>query len=110
IGSRFKEERKRLHLSQEQLCRFFGVKDPKTIRSWEADTTAPDALDLVRFSKAGADVGYIITGTRLLFADEPEAAYQAPARQVAAEISGMTLSEEDAQMLVTIARRLVAKG
>ncbi|MCL1861864.1 MAG: transcriptional regulator [Proteobacteria bacterium] len=58
-GSRIKEERERLNLTQAEL----GVA-PKTQRYYESDERSPDAEYLTAFAAAGADVLYILTGRR----------------------------------------------
>jgi transcriptional regulator with XRE-family HTH domain len=109
IGERLKKERQRLCLSQEAFCKLFGVKDPKTLRSWEAGTTAPTLFDLAEFGARGGDVVFIITGhpqPYLTGSDDLRAAYLTPALRVAGDIAGMTLASEDADLLLAMARRL----
>lgn len=106
IGSRFKEERERLGLSQKSLCDFFSIKDPKTIRNWEAGISSPAAEELSLFAEKGADVLYILTGQRTFFVREEGDRYATPARQLAAMIADMALSDEDAELILSVARRL----
>lgn len=107
IGQRFREERERLEFSQKFLCDLFGIKDPKTIRNWESGISSPTADDLLLFSTQGADVGYIITGTRSpLGLEQSSAEYMTPARRAAAEVALMILSDEDAELILALARRL----
>ena len=63
IAKRLKAERERLGLSQPQLGEL--VKAGKTtVINWEKGSSAPDAVQLSAIAAAGADVLYILTGTR----------------------------------------------
>jgi transcriptional regulator with XRE-family HTH domain len=59
LGSRIREERERLGLTQTAL----GVA-PKTQRFYESDARKPDTGYLEHFAALGADVLYILTGRR----------------------------------------------
>lgn len=63
IGSRLKEERGRLRLSQTALAEVAGVSKTTQV-FYEADERVPDANYLSLVSKHGVDVSYIITGRR----------------------------------------------
>jgi transcriptional regulator with XRE-family HTH domain len=63
IGSRIKEERLRLGLSQEGLAKIAGVQRRAHIR-YEHDERLPDAAYLSALAGAGADINYILTGRR----------------------------------------------
>ena len=63
IGSRLKEERQRLAMSQTQLGEAGGITK-KTQMLYESGERYPDAWYLWSISSTGADVGYIITGAR----------------------------------------------
>ncbi|MCP8687731.1 helix-turn-helix domain-containing protein [Marinobacterium sedimentorum] len=63
IGDRLKEERDRLGKNQEEFGTLGGVARNAQGR-YEKDQRSPDALYLELISAAGADVQYIITGTR----------------------------------------------
>lgn len=111
IGARLKYERKRLGLSQEALCKLIGVKDPKTLRSWESGTTAPTLFDLVEFVAAGADLIFITTGERAVPAVTMErTVYEKPAHRAAAAVAAMPLTKEDVELLLAVARRLAKPG
>jgi len=77
IGSRLKEERERLGLSQPAFGELGGVQKRAQI-NYESGERFPDAAYLAAIAKAGADVRYIVTGDRegpapeLLSADEKE--------------------------------------
>lgn len=111
MGARLKSERKRLGFSQEALCKLIGVKDPKTLRSWESGATAPTLFDLAEFVSAGADLIYIVSGDRAVPAVTMErTAYERSAYRVAAAVAEMALSQEDAELLLAMARRLAKPG
>ena len=63
IGSRLKEERARLHLSQTALAEVGGVSKTTQV-FYEADERVPDANYLSAVSERGVDVSYVITGRR----------------------------------------------
>ncbi|MBF0192494.1 MAG: helix-turn-helix transcriptional regulator [Magnetococcales bacterium] len=63
VGSRLREERKRLEMTQEAFASFASVA-VQTQRSYEAGRREPGASYLVSIAAAGADVSYILTGVR----------------------------------------------
>lgn len=63
LGSRLKEERSRLGLSQTAFAQLAGAKKGTQI-SWEKDASSPTAAALMAFAEAGADALYILTGKR----------------------------------------------
>lgn len=63
IGSRLKEERERLGMSQGVFGEFGGVKTNAQVK-YEKDERSPDALYLQALHHAGVDVCYVITGLR----------------------------------------------
>jgi transcriptional regulator with XRE-family HTH domain len=63
VGSRLKEERERLGLSQIKMAELAGASKHSQI-DWEADRSSPNARYLGSISTAGADVLYIITNER----------------------------------------------
>ena len=80
IGSRLKEERGRLQLSQTALAEVGGVSKTTQV-FYEADERVPDANYLASLSRRGVDVSYIITGRR-----EAEMSANTFNRQLMAEI------------------------
>lgn len=63
LGSRIKEERSRLCLTQPA----FGVvaqASTRSVASWEADESQPTATALKHMALSGVDVSYILTGAR----------------------------------------------
>lgn len=109
IGERLKEERIRLKYSQEAFGDAAGVGKHSQIR-YEKGGRSPDGDYLAAIHAIGADVLYIITGHRPLFAEEEAAEYVTPARQLAGDISGMSLSVDDAELILNVARRLDRLG
>ena len=63
IGARLREERVKLGLSQEAFAALAGVSKRVQLK-WEKDETSPSAQVLAAFAEAGADLLYIVTGTR----------------------------------------------
>jgi transcriptional regulator with XRE-family HTH domain len=63
IGSRLREERKRLNLNQTEMGRAGGVAKDAQI-NYEAGIRKPDAGYLAGIDSAGFDVLYVITGRR----------------------------------------------
>jgi transcriptional regulator with XRE-family HTH domain len=63
IGSRLREERERLHLSQGNFGEIGGVK-ANAQGKYESGERFPDAEYLAAVSAAGVDVLYVLTGTR----------------------------------------------
>lgn len=64
IGTRLKEERERLKLSQTALAEAAGTTK-KTQIDYEKDNTQPKAQYLAFVAAMGIDVAYVITGVRL---------------------------------------------
>jgi len=65
IGSRLKEERKRLGMDQIAFGQMGGVQAVAQ-SNYENDKRHPDAAYLASISAAGVDVLYIVTGQRAL--------------------------------------------
>lgn len=63
VGARLKEERNRLGLTQEEFASLSG-NTRRTQTNYENNSRSPDADYLSSIAKAGADVGYILTGIR----------------------------------------------
>ncbi|MCX7070790.1 MAG: helix-turn-helix transcriptional regulator [Gammaproteobacteria bacterium] len=63
IGSRLKEERGRLRLSQTALAEVGGVSKTTQV-FYESDERVPDANYFAAVSERGMDVSYVITGRR----------------------------------------------
>ncbi len=63
FGARLTEERNRLGLSQKNLAAILG-KTFVTQSKYESEETKPDAIYLMGLDKLGADIYYIVTGTR----------------------------------------------
>lgn len=63
IEKRLKEERERLGLSQPRFGELTGCVK-QTVIQWEKGASAPNARQLAAIAAAGADVLYILTGSR----------------------------------------------
>lgn len=63
IGDRLREERERLKLSQEEFGAVGGVAR-NAQSNYEKGKRVPDAAYLAAIAEVGADVLYIVTGTR----------------------------------------------
>ncbi|EFH8134085.1 transcriptional regulator [Escherichia coli] len=64
IGSRLREERERLGLSQQALGEIGGVKK-LTQLNYEKGDRAPDTIYLTSVAEAGVDIVYVLTGQRI---------------------------------------------
>ena len=63
ISARFKEERERLGLTQQDVAAA-GHVGHRTVQGWESGSFAPKAEFLAHAATIGVDVGYVITGRR----------------------------------------------
>lgn len=63
LGSRIREERLFLGLTQEAFAKQLGVHR-KTQGNYESGAREPDAAYLSAASKSGVDIGYVLTGER----------------------------------------------
>jgi transcriptional regulator with XRE-family HTH domain len=63
IGTRLKDERERLRLSQSAFAELAGARKGAQLK-WEKGESSPNATALAAFAEAGADILYIITGQR----------------------------------------------
>jgi transcriptional regulator with XRE-family HTH domain len=61
IGSRLRDERVRLGLSQTEFGELGGVRK-NTQSKYESNERSPDALYLANVAKIGVDVQYVLTG------------------------------------------------
>jgi len=109
IGERIKAERVRLKLSQEAFGDAAGVGKHSQIR-YEKGERSPDGDYLAAIHSIGADVLFIITGHHPPFVKEEGAEYATPAKQLAGDIAAMTLSTEDAELILNVAQRLDRTG
>lgn len=73
----------------------------------ESGVAVPDAEFLAKLREFGVDIWYVITGERMpLGTAQRRAAAYTPAERAAEEIHGMKLAEDDAEMVVSVAKRL----
>ncbi len=63
MGSRLREERKRLGFSQEEFASRAGVSRG-TQKGYERESTAPDIRYLVTIEQMGVDLDYVLTARR----------------------------------------------
>lgn len=109
IGGRFASERERLGYTQKQLAGRLGTTE-RTLIDYESSKTPPKVPSLLGFWALGADIGYIVTGTRSVpTINEQSAQYRTPATSLGAVLGGMTLSQEDADLLLAMAKRLAGQ-
>lgn len=76
ISARFKEERERLGLTQQDIAAVGGVGH-RTVQGWESGSFAPKAEFLAHAATIGVDVQYVITGHRSLTGAVPAPASDA---------------------------------
>ena len=81
IGTRLREERERLGMTQEGFGQAGGVLKRALIR-YEKGERMPDATFLAAIAAAGADVLYILTGQRSGVAAAAPVAAEPPAAQL----------------------------
>ncbi|WP_447779389.1 helix-turn-helix domain-containing protein [Variovorax boronicumulans] len=77
FSDRLREERKRLDLNQTDFAAVGGVKK-ETQSNYETGTRKPDSAYLEAIAAIGVDVGYLITGVRVLGVRAPAAGDDAP--------------------------------
>ncbi len=105
IGSRLREERTRLGMSQEVFGTRIGTTG-RTVKKYEGNETSPRASELLTASSFGLDVLYVVTGEKTpLGVAEPAPAYSEAGR-LATYIAGLKLSAPDADLLKAMADRL----
>ncbi|KQR50390.1 S24 family peptidase [Acidovorax sp. Leaf160] len=63
ISARFKQERERLGLTQQEVAAA-GKVGHRTVQGWESGNFAPKAEFLAHAATIGVDVSYVITGER----------------------------------------------
>ncbi len=63
IGSRIKEERVRLGMTQPQFAEA-SISSKRALIEWEKNATSPSTVQLSALHHIGADVLYIVTGRR----------------------------------------------
>lgn len=113
LAKRFRSERERLGLTQKELADLL-LTSSRTIISYESGDSPPKLDKLILFAGQGADVGYILAGKAACrlsgenSLSELTPVEYSPARRVAEEIFTMALTEEDADLLRALARRLMS--
>jgi transcriptional regulator with XRE-family HTH domain len=64
FGTRFREERRRLGLIQQEIADATGLSK-RALGSYEREERSPDAEVLIRLIDLGMDVYYVLTGKRI---------------------------------------------
>ena len=105
FGERLKAERERLGFASQTALGGALEVSKKTIINWEQDTTSPDAQTLMRMHEKRFNINYLLFGSSAVMAEKEFPAYT-PAEHAALAIRSLSLSDEDAKMLVQFARRL----
>lgn len=113
IGERLALERARLGYNQRDFAAIGGASINSQVR-YEKDTSEPTTGYLLRVMEIGADVMFILTGTRSLIASDGRAVYesnrkdgfQTAGQLLAAEIAVMELDGDDTEALLHIAKKL----
>lgn len=90
FGDRLKVERERLGFSQDQMAEAGRVKK-RAYCYYEANERAPDVLFLEALAFAGADVLYIVSGSRSLASQQ--------SHQVNQDVAPYGLSADEAALL-----------
>lgn len=107
VGRRLQEERKAHGFVNRVALGNALEKSDRTITNWESGNSYPDAGDLLKLADMGFDVGYIMFGIRqALVVNQVAAEQRTPAASIGAEIAGLALSMDDAEMVLKFAERL----
>lgn len=107
VGRRLQEERKAHGFVNRIALGNALEKSDRTITNWESGNSYPDASDLLKMADMGFDVGYIMFGIRQsLVVNQVAAECRTPAAGIGAEIGGLPLSMDDAEMVLGFAKRL----
>jgi transcriptional regulator with XRE-family HTH domain len=105
FSDRLREERKRLKKNQKEFAALLGMPD-RTYWDRESGNAVPDAEFLATIREHGVDVWYIITGERMPMGVAQAPVPYSPAEHAAVAIQGLVLTEADAEMVVSVAKRL----
>lgn len=113
IGERIAIERKRLGKTQADFASMGGVSTNSQI-NYEKGNRSPDIEYLAAIQSVGADVMFIINGNRSLHAADGRAVFESTRKDgfqtagqlLAAEVAVMDLADDDAEILMTLARKL----
>jgi transcriptional regulator with XRE-family HTH domain len=98
IGSRLREERLRLGMTQADFAEFGGVAK-RTALEWEQGKTSPNAVFLAAASRQGIDILYVVNGVRL---SDTNTAPPADEQAIVEAWRGLTLAQKG------LAKRLLA--
>lgn len=115
FGSRLRQERDRLRLTQEKFAELGGVKRVSQ-HLYEQDVRVPDINYLTRLKGGGVDVWYLIDGTRLpagAAGGVPKSVYVSAFRAVdelALDADGQPLPLADRERLFSFLISLLHEG
>ncbi len=106
-------ERARLGYNQTDFAAIGGVAINTQVR-YEKNSSEPTAGYLLNIREKGADLMYILTGSRSLMASDGRAVYESTRKDgfqtggqlLAAEAAVLDLASDDAELLVTLAKKL----
>lgn len=104
IGDRLRAERERLGQTQKELASKLKTSE-RTIISYEYGQTAPKLDKLILLCSLGADINFILTGTRSAV-DLVTAV--TPAQRLAVCLAELPLGEPDCEIVLNIAKRLAS--
>lgn len=105
VGRRWREERERLGLNQKELAGLLATSS-RTIIDYESGSSPPKLPKLMLFWQHGGDIQYILTGDRGLMKNQEA---NTPAARLADQVFGLTLTQDDADLLLSMAQRLAVK-
>lgn len=113
LGERIAIERKRLGKTQVDFAMLCGVSTNSQI-NYEKGLRAPDVDYLLCLQRVGGDLSYILNGSRSLIASDGRAVYESSRKDgfqtagqlLAAEVAVMELADDDAELLLQLARKL----
>lgn len=113
IGQRIAIERKRLGFTQADFALRGSVSNGTQI-SYESGKTSPTADYLLQVSDLGADMFFILTGNRSLTSSDGRPVYESTRKDgfqtagqlLAAEVAVLDLADDDAEILMALARKL----
>lgn len=76
ISARFKEERERLGLTQQEMA-VLGGSSLRTMQGYESGSFPPKTEFLAQVAQAGVDISYVVTGARSISHFQPKEGFDA---------------------------------
>lgn len=106
-------ERKRLGKTQADFALLGGVSTNSQI-NYEKGNRSPDIDYLISIQEAGADLMFVLNGSRSLHSSDGRPVYESTRKDgfqtagqlLAAEVAVLDLADDDAEILMTLARKL----